>query len=272
MQYVSPPAPRLTYTYPTLVHRWLYDQPGILHRDLSFNNIMCRFIDGTNAEGRPEKKVYGVLTDYDLSSWKKDLETDYTRTSQQRTGTPPYMAQELLKGTSTTHLYRRDIESLFCIMLMMGGHHTIDRTGGGTGEEADQWVVMRDPETLPYQKWFNTQDYDILGSIKGTFFTEMRAIELSQPFEDFRPWLWALQVKFCQGFSFKNIYEMQKKVQERAGSSAGTAILFDDETLGGRVDYSSIIEPTSQLTGELEGLVIRYDPTSPPPPTPRSAV
>ena len=98
-------------TYPPSVHRWLFDCPGILHRDLSPNNIMCRLIEEINAQGKSEQQVYGVLTDFDLSSWKKDLDDNYTRTSQQRTGTPPYMAQELLQGLSTIHLYRHDLES-----------------------------------------------------------------------------------------------------------------------------------------------------------------
>jgi len=264
-------APRLTSTYSSSVHRWLYDHPGILHRDLSLNNIMCRFIKEMNAEGELEQKVYGVLTDYDLSSWKKDLETDYTRTSQQRTGTPPYMALELLRGTNAAHLYRHDVESLFYIMLMMGGRHTINCTGGGTDRGAGQGVVMRMGDR-PYEDWFNAQSHAILGSLKGTFFLEMPDIELSKPFEDFRPWLWNLQVKFSEGFSLRSIYMRRKRVQQVSGNSAGTVTTFDDETLGGCVDYSSIIEPTSQLTGELKGLIIRYDPTSPPPPTARSAV
>ena len=58
---------------------------------------MCRITEEMNAEGKTERKVYGVLTDYDLSSWAEEMKSSYTKTSQQRTGTPPYMAQELLK-------------------------------------------------------------------------------------------------------------------------------------------------------------------------------
>ena len=61
-----------------LVHRWLFDHPGVLHRDLSFNNIKCRFIEETSTKWEPELNVYGVLTDYGLSSWKKDLENYLT--------------------------------------------------------------------------------------------------------------------------------------------------------------------------------------------------
>ena len=64
------------YVYTGLVHCWLYDRPGVLHRDLSLDNTMYRIIE-VNAEGDVEYKVYGVPTDYDLSSWTASLKTDY---------------------------------------------------------------------------------------------------------------------------------------------------------------------------------------------------
>ncbi|KAF5358858.1 hypothetical protein D9757_008617 [Collybiopsis confluens] len=42
------------------VHNWLYTEARILHRDLSMGNIMFRRVGG---------KVYGVLNDFDLSSF-----------------------------------------------------------------------------------------------------------------------------------------------------------------------------------------------------------
>jgi hypothetical protein len=36
---------------------------------------------------------------------------------------------------------------------------------------------------------------------------------------------------------------------------------FDDETMGGYVQYSSFIEPVRYLKGELKGLIVRYDPS-----------
>ena len=242
---------RLPCTYRISVHRWLYDCPGILHRDPSLNNIMCRLIKG---------KVYGVLIDYDLSSWKKELETGYARTSQQRTGTPPYMAQELLKGAKTAHLYRHDIESLFYIMLMIGARHEIGYKVDKASKEVKRQVVMREGK-LPYQKWFNALDYDTLGMHKKLFFLDMGDIELSPSFECFRGWLRKLQYLFTNGFMLKVMDSNQKN---QAGSSAGGLDPFDDETLGGRVTYTSFIEPVRLLTGELEGLTIRYTSTVDP--------
>ena len=193
---------RLPFAHPILVHRWLYDHPSILHHNLSFNNTMYRFIEQMNTKGESEQKVYGVLADYNLSSWKKDLRTDYTRTSQQRTGTPPYMAQELLGGTSTTHLYRHDVESLFYIMLMIGRHHKIGCMMDEASEQVKCQVVMREGK-LPYAEWFNARNYASLGKDKRIFFLDMEAIELSPAFEDFRPWLKGLQYCFLKGFKLK---------------------------------------------------------------------
>ena len=51
---------QLPHAYADLVHRSSYEEVGILHRDPTKSNIMYRKIKG---------KVYGVLTDFDLSSW-----------------------------------------------------------------------------------------------------------------------------------------------------------------------------------------------------------
>ena len=208
--------------------------------------------------GKKEPKVYGVLTDYDLSSWKKDLEGNYIQTSQQRTGTPPYMAQELLKGTGDIPRYRHDVESLFWIMLLMCGRHTIGEREAG--KEAQMQVIMREGK-LPYQRWFDQRDYVMLGSFKGTFFTEMRAIELSPTFEDFRPWLLDLQRCFSQGFMSQLFSINQKKWAGVPTDGAGpTPVPFDEETLGGNISYSNIINSARSLKGKLAGLIVRYDP------------
>ena len=226
---------------------------------------MCRIVKELGAED----KVYGVLTDYDLSSWVASLNTGYSKTSQHRTGTPPYMAQELLLGTSDIHLYRHDMESLFYIMLLMCARHKFDHRKGA------KWSVVMREGMLPYQKWFNQQDYDTLGALKETFFfSRNRAIDLSPDFEDFRPWLRDLLYSFSEGFKCKLANEEQALPEWRkkqAGRSMGqpkpTPVPFDEETLGGYVDYSAIIEPTRELEGDLKGLTIRYDLPSSPLPT-----
>ena len=188
---------------------------------------MCRTIKG---------KVHGVLTDYDLSFWKVSQTTDHARDSQRIFGTPPYMASELLKRTRTTHTYRHDDKSLFYVMFIMCGHHTIGHTGG-EGTDGRLRAVTRSGK-LPYQTWFEAQGHT-LGCVKGSFIFGWETIELSPPFEDFRMWLEELQCLFLEGFYLQFDARFNRCARCRAG-----LVPFDDETLEGCVDYSTLIELT----------------------------
>ena len=137
---------------------------------------------------------------------------------------------------------------------------------------------MQEGSELPYQEWFDIQDsWTKLGMYKHCFFLHSEAIELSPPFEDFRLWLKDLRCDISRGFRYKRFHPSncplsrreQKEAEELAHRGKSTPVLpFDDDTLDGCVIYSSIIEPTCYLKGELEGLIIRYD--TPPPPLPTS--
>ena len=116
------PGSRLLRTHSIIVHRWLYGA-GILHWDMSPNNIMYRISEG---------RVCGVLTDYDLASWTASLASDYTKSSRRRTGTPPFMANALLDGTDRLHLYRHDLESRFC---HVDPRHALRDSSSQRGEE-----------------------------------------------------------------------------------------------------------------------------------------
>jgi len=139
-----------------------------------------------------EDKVYGVLTDFDISSWKDYPNPDHTKTAQKYwIGTPLYMAQELLKGTSPLYLYRHDVESLFYVMLMASA-----RCSFGTSKRQEQRGWTRPP----YENWLNIRSYYTLGCVKNSFLWDGLAIELSPDFEDFRPWLKNLRARFSNGF------------------------------------------------------------------------
>jgi len=208
-----------------------------------------------------EGKVYGVLTDYDLSSWTGSMNPDYTKTSQQRTGTPPYMAQELLQGTSPLHLYRHDIESLFYIMLLVSARHSIGVPEG----EKQQRVVTRNLNKLPYDEWFNQRDYHTLGSLKHSFLIGRLPIKLSPDFEAFRPWLHDLRTNFSEGFKLQPP-DLPLPARKQAKK---VTVQFDDETLGGWVGYADLLEVIPDLKGELAELTIRYpkDSSAPGPST-----
>jgi len=236
-------------THVGLVHRWLYEKVGILHRDLSPNNIMYRVIEG---------KVYGVLTDYDLASWTRTLRDDYIKTSQQRTGTLPFMAHGLLDGRDPLHMYRHDVESLFYIMLILATHYEIHAPKEGQS----RGVRVREGR-LRFQNWFDAQDYDTLGETKSGFLTNLGAFKVSPSFEGFHDWLLKLQKSFSRGLCAKQ--QRLNKDDTEESRNEGTPAPFDNETLGGHVTYSALIQSARRLTGVLEGLVIRYNPLLPRP-------
>jgi len=150
---------------------------------------------------------------------------------------------------------RHDVESLFHIMLLMSARHTI---GTPEGEEKPR-VLMRGSTGLPYQKWFRERNYGSLGSFKESFFSNMQAIELSPVFEDFRPWLRYLQNRFSKGFKLKPSPSNGEPVPWDDESATAE---FNDETLGGYIDYSTILAPLRYVTGQLKRLIIR-DPNNP---------
>ena len=235
-----------TLTPDCLVHRWLYEHAGILHRDLSPNNIMYRRAGG---------RVYGVLVDYDLASWRDSLTKDYQKTSEQRTGTPPFMAHGLLDGTDPLHLYRHDLESLFYVMLVLATHYEIKAQGIRGGLRTREGI-------LEFKKWFEAADYETLAGIKHFFFAKLREFGVSPSFEGFYDWLRRLQRFFFSGFQAKDQYKFLMEIPKRTSGRTKKQATFDDETLGGHVAYSTFIESARELTGELEGLIIRGLPST----------
>jgi len=209
-------------------------------------------------------KVYGVLADYDLASWTSSLTSDYTKTSQQRTGTPPFMAFGLLDGTDALHLYRHDAESFFYVMLIMATHYEIQprRTGEAGG------VRMRQGK-LPFEKWFNQPLYEDLSSFKQIFHLNLEYLDLSPTFEDFRGWLVKLRKSFNRGLLCAR--QHKSEVDDMDSCDEDAPAPFDEETLGGHVDYSVLVDPARNLKGKLKGLVIRYHGQPLPLPTPTGA-
>jgi len=221
---------------------------------------MYRIVKEENAEGVVEEKVYGVLTDFDLSSWTKDMNEDYSKTSQQRTGTPPFMAYGLLRGSDLLHLYRHDLESLFYIMLILATHYEIrPRT-----EKEEGGLRMRQGlEELPYEMWFGQPTYKALASFKRDFISDLEDLDLSPAFKDLHDWLWDLRLSFRQGIRVREIHEESAALRRYQGcaSEGENAPGFDYETLGGHVGYSAFTDPVRKLQGTLQGLIVRYDPS-----------
>ncbi|KAF8915087.1 hypothetical protein CPB85DRAFT_453952 [Mucidula mucida] len=168
-------------------HKWLHDNPRILHRDISMSNIMYRIDDDHN--------VYGVLNDMDLSSDLNDLE-DLKATSLRRTGTPPFMAIDLLRKHSVqpNHLYRHDLESLFYVMLILFARYEL--IAAEPNEDRVERLLKR--SEAPLSEWFDpTLSWEKLGKEKNDFFTGAQGSSdslhmnniMSSSFQGFRTWI-----------------------------------------------------------------------------------
>ncbi|KAK7695971.1 hypothetical protein QCA50_000610 [Cerrena zonata] len=127
---------KLVYIYVFEAHHWVYNVAGVLHGDVSVDNIMFYYDD--------RHQVVGVLTDWDLSSVEKEptylrdaAEGDFgfrgtskseaTRDttsrksetcSQYKMGKGPFLALDLSISASnpTPHQYRHDLESFFYVL------------------------------------------------------------------------------------------------------------------------------------------------------------
>ncbi|KAF9648772.1 hypothetical protein BDM02DRAFT_2074501 [Thelephora ganbajun] len=178
-------------------------------------------------------------------------------------GTPPFMAHELLDETDAVHLYRHDLESIFYIMLILATHYEIHAP-----EEGEDGGVRVREGKLRFRTWFETSNYKMLSSGKWAFFTKLRTFEVSPSFKDFHGWLLMLQESFAIRFQAKGQHNLQVYLMIQRRLLPGLKqpgdgvkpVAFDDGTLGGHVTYSTLIRPVPHLTGELQGLVIRYDP------------
>ena len=87
---------------------------GILHRDLSNANVMYSVEDG---------EIHGVLLDFDLAVLLDKDGRVPAPMSEFRTGTPAFMAIDLLKKAKGPHLFRYDLESFLWVLIWYACNH-----------------------------------------------------------------------------------------------------------------------------------------------------
>ncbi|KAJ6529869.1 hypothetical protein DFH09DRAFT_153470 [Mycena vulgaris] len=184
-------------------YRWLYEEAGIMHRDISRNNLMYRKIGD---------KIYGVLNDFDLSVlWDSEPRS----TSKQRTGTEPYMALDLLvTGPPPRHLYRFDLESLFyVIMSVVCQYHN--------GKKIDN---------PPFAAWYHVPT-QTLRTEKHTFLATTMTVSTTSNFLAFR----RLNVLLHELFS--DAYQARRKANTQAMLNLASTT-FQEDTLGGHITFN----------------------------------
>ena len=104
-----------------LAHKELYLSRGILHRDISINNILHNSRKGM--DGEPE----GLLIDLDYASFVGILGTNNRTTNPRptgaphRTGTLPFMALPVLQYPHTCQVPIRASKLLLCKYLVLRG-------------------------------------------------------------------------------------------------------------------------------------------------------
>ncbi|KAF9476180.1 hypothetical protein BDN70DRAFT_863614 [Pholiota conissans] len=195
-------------------YRWLYETAGIMHRDISLNNVMFRKKDG---------HIYGVLSDYDLVLELKNR--GLGPSSKNRTGTRPYMALDLLDTPPMDHQYRHDLESLFYVLVVL-------TTGYKNG---------------PLKDWCDAEAEDKSSALydKKYVFLHRRFIPpLSTPFQKLRNMLRAFGAMFQQGYSAQD----GARADEDSDGLPVPAY-FDVVTLGGYVDFNKFEAILSQPIG-----------------------
>ncbi|KAK0463593.1 uncharacterized protein EV420DRAFT_1264636 [Desarmillaria tabescens] len=239
----------------TQIHKWVYDHPCIIHRDISMGNIMWR----RNLAGI----ICGVLNDFDLASYRSESGA----TSRHRTGTRPYMAFELLKndkeGRPPKHLYRHDLESILYAILHLSRCHELD----GSLPEGESQLVRVPYPTL--DEWVHLP-YDKLQASKQFFFFTSDPgdpeIEPTSSFEGFRPWLERLYNMFRTGFKAQStFYDLSKAAAQKALAPEPVDLFipmtdevapfqdpapFNHHTLAGSVDYLKFLRVCRYFGGE----------------------
>ncbi|KAF8914748.1 hypothetical protein CPB85DRAFT_1433490 [Mucidula mucida] len=220
------------------VHRWLYDFPRILHRDISHSNIMWH---------RRRGRICGVLNDFDLSSFRDNT----APSSKQRTGTRPYMARELHQGAkiSIRHLYRHDLESFFYVLLLLtGAYKLLDEPE--VDEITKEKCYLLGDEKSPYKEWSSLHESLLKSEKEGLVrsplnpYTHPSFQKLSGQIVNAR--LFLFYGSLAQ--QTNDARRAQAQAQAQWGGSFAPMVPsaqtgeYDDETLGGHWTYNNFLD------------------------------
>lgn len=196
-------------------YKWLYKTAGVIHRDISENNLMYRMkADGT---------ICGVLSDYDLSLML--ALQDRGPSSKQRTGTRPFMARDLLEPTPRKHLYRHDLESLFYVIIVLVYRSQDDKLK--EHEKFENFLALKD--------WFTLAPAQLLKEKKAFFST---AMPLAPPaFKKLDLPIVRMRRIFDAGYLARRDHADMTMRSENPVKP-----IFDELTLGGHVDFDKFQE------------------------------
>ena len=156
-----------------IAHASLFFQGGILHRDVSINNIIAITSPlatmprtpptiGSEFLYTPGTELYGCLIDLDYAVVVAEQDTSGI---PERTGTYPFIAIAILRGTAT-HRYRHDLESFLYVLLWVacypvaGTRSALQPAPPEDARQRDRW-----PPDDPLNAW-GSESEAIVASLK----------------------------------------------------------------------------------------------------------
>ncbi|RPB19793.1 hypothetical protein L211DRAFT_842330 [Terfezia boudieri ATCC MYA-4762] len=200
-----------------IAHASLLFEGGILHRDISTNNILAypdptnaiRIIPGKSKVCPDGDMLFGCLIDLDYAINIGGVSAATASGAADRTGTYPFIAINILLGTDG-HRYRHDLESMFYVLLWVACNHALPHTHSASSAKDQQRkegrynvpTAMVWPEGNPLEPWLlgnprEVASHKLLNIVSYEAYFEQlleRFAEGFAPFEqaayDFRSVLW----------------------------------------------------------------------------------
>ncbi|KAF6753288.1 hypothetical protein DFP72DRAFT_1046740 [Ephemerocybe angulata] len=230
-------------------HYLVFTKGKVLHRDISEHNLMVL--------EHPDGTVTGILSDWDTANFVDTEAQDgvcvrVTAGHHHRTGTPPFMALDLLHGRDRVHHPRHDLESFFYILIWAVFHYKFLHPTNGISKAA---------LALPHEKlvaaWLGPPDQiytakvKLVMSVEGhDVFQALKMDSRSEAWADVvRTWIEPLHICIRDARSgagddrrmASNVVLAQRRqgkkddVEGAGKGKLGTG--YDDATYGGRLTY-----------------------------------
>lgn len=219
----------------------------MLHRDISLNNLMCEYREGS---------VWLILNDFDLATRVDDTGMPMgDGLSERQMGTLPFMSLDVLANvTASPHCLWHDLESAFWVALWC--LVTLPRSKDAD-EEKTRRAALLDWERGGLKAIRNTK-----GAILARY-QELDALPLTPEMQPYRPWIALFWRVFSLAYANINDRKTRAILPKYAGYGEVEPML-EPETLDGAVSCAGIRKDLSIWealdSGEVEGF-IRYSPT-----------
>ncbi|KAK0433401.1 hypothetical protein EV421DRAFT_1997239 [Armillaria borealis] len=163
------------------IHKWLYDHPRIIHRDISPGNII----------------------------WRRTI-------NGHRTGTLPFMAYDLLinnkNGQPPKHLYRHDVESVFYVILLLCCRYKVL----ATPTSSEPAPLTCDKVSSPFDDWYRLGRATLKDKKIGFIMGDTPAV--NSGFAAFQPWLDDLHQQFLDGHSTRTVHSHRRTRGKATGA------------------------------------------------------